>query len=114
MRILRAPGVTAGERRRVVALSAVLALSAMHAPRGEGVGTLVYVMHQDADFWPQPAGLALMHPDGSNHVRLTYGADTEPTWSPDGFSIAFSRSSDIHVYTGGRRHAGEPYEPSLN
>ncbi|MBA2306246.1 MAG: PD40 domain-containing protein [Acidobacteria bacterium] len=77
----------------VAALSAVIAISAVHAPRGEGVGTLVYVVHQEADFWPQPAGLALMHPDGSSQLRLTYGPDIEPAWSPDGSKIAFSRSS---------------------
>ena len=94
----RGIAVAAVSRRwRVVALSAVIALSAVHESRAEGGVTLVYVVFQEADVWPQPDGLALVRPDGSPQVRLTYGADTEPTWSPDGSSIAFSRSSDIHV-----------------
>ena len=88
-------------RARAVALSALLALSAIQVPRAEGVSTLVFVVLRGSDSynaWASPDGLSLMHPDGSNQVRLTSGsADTEPTWSPDGSSIAFSRSSDIYV-----------------
>ena len=63
------PAVAFGSAARVVALSAVIALSAVQQPRGEGAGTLVYAIHQDS--WGSYVldGLALMHPDGSNQVR---------------------------------------------
>ena len=99
----RMPAVAFRNAARVAALSAVMTISAVQAPRGEGTGTLVYAIHQDS--WGSYVldGLALMHPDGSNQVRLTYSADSEPSWSPDGLRIAFTRSSDIYVLplTGG-------------
>jgi hypothetical protein len=97
------PAVAFGSAARVAALCAVMALSAVQQPRAEGAGTLVYAIHQDSWGYYALDGLALMHPDGSNQVRLTYSADSEPAWSPDGVRIAFTRSSDIYVIpaTGG-------------
>lgn len=85
---------------RLAILSAIIAVSAVEAPRAAGTGTLVYVTYRwsDEGTWAQPDGLALMHPDGSNQVQLTTGrADTQPAWSSDGFQIAFTRSLDIFV-----------------
>ena len=46
-------------------------------------------------------GLWLRNPDGVNLVRLTDGDDTDPSWSPDGNSIAFVRgdgdNADVFV-----------------
>jgi dipeptidyl aminopeptidase/acylaminoacyl peptidase len=34
-----------------------------------------------------------MNPDGSSPRRLTTGNDVDPTWSPDGRRLAFTRTA---------------------
>ena len=50
-----------------------------------------------APFYGVLPGMVSMSFDGADVVRLTYGDDTEPRWSPDGQRIAFVRGGNIHV-----------------
>jgi PKD repeat protein len=89
-----------GRAARVGALSALIAIASVQSPHAEGEPIVVYVTHYDLWDWGVYGlgGLALMRPDGSHQVQLTSDStDMEPAWSPDGYQIAFSRSSDIHV-----------------
>ena len=84
---------------RLVVLSAVIAVSAVEAPRGEGTGTIVYVTYRWPTYgWAEPDGLMLMRPDGSNQVQVLSGtAAGQPAWSPDGARIAFTAWGEIMV-----------------
>ncbi len=49
----------------------------------------------------EPAGIFIVNADGSNLTRLTEGPDFQPSWSPDGTTIAFAsdRDGNVGIYT---------------
>ncbi len=55
---------------------------------------LVYIVHHGDSDW----SMYIVGADGKNKVRLTHGdLDYNPTWSPDGAQIAFSRNGNLWV-----------------
>jgi Tol biopolymer transport system component len=55
---------------------------------------LVYIVHHGDSDW----SMYIIGADGKNKVRLTQGdLDYNPTWSPDGKQIAFSRNGNLWV-----------------
>jgi WD40 repeat protein len=55
---------------------------------------LVYIVHYGDSDW----SMYVIGADGKNKVRLTQGdLDYNPTWSPDGAQIAFSRNGNLWV-----------------
>ena len=80
------------------------ATGATWSPEGERIAFSKHEVERESDDLTDfQTDIYVMNPDGSDETRLTdlAGAETSPTWSPDGEQIAFSTSTveegDVYV-----------------